>query len=171
LIRKRLRQQINLLRCSSSSSGKHTNFKGKGKYMNMGFVSSLAILLIASSSFSQCTNYEKYNANKKSVVGAAVLQFFIPGAGNAYAKENLIKVIAYPTLFVGFAATAAIGSTIAKTNDDKALWLFIGGIGGVLTHFIGIADASIGCVDYNEKLRRKYDLVVNDKGLQIVYKF
>ncbi len=139
--------------------------------MKTGLLSILAVLMLFSASFAQCTNVEKYDANKKSPLGAAVLQLFVPGAGNDYSSESIVKVIAYPTLFVGFAAVGAIGSISSNKTNDKVTWLFVGGIGAAITHFIGIADATIGSVHYNDKLRRKYDLVLDEKGIQLVYKF
>jgi hypothetical protein len=131
----------------------------------------LGLLFYALPSFSQSSNLDKYNVNKKSAVGAGALQFFLPGAGNAYANQSIIKIIAYPTVFVACLGVGAIGSTTTESTHEKNVWLVCGIVGAGLNQIIGIVDASFGCSKYNEELRKKYELVFKDNGIQIQWKF
>jgi hypothetical protein len=121
--------------------------------------------------YAQTSNYEKYEANKKSEVATLALQLFFPGAGNAYANQSTLKVIAYPTLYVGCLAAAIVGGNAAHYREQRGAWYVGGIIGASLVNLIGTIDAVIGCENYNANLRKKYDLVIKGNSLQLVYNF
>jgi hypothetical protein len=148
-----------------------TKEKEIGNSMKKTYVALFCIFVCFSSSFSQSSNIDKYNVNKKSAVGAAALQFFLPGTGNAYANQGIVKIITYPTVFVACLGAGAIGSTTTESTHEKNVWLVCGIVGAGLNQIIGIIDASFGCSKYNEELRKKYDLVFKDNGIQIECNF
>jgi len=76
--------------------------------MKSVFTFLISFVLSVSATESSTTNFEKYQANKRSPVGAVALNLIFPGIGNYYANRNIPKTIIYPALTYGTLTTGLI---------------------------------------------------------------
>ena len=132
----------------------------------------IALLAVTTATFCESTNIEKYEANKKSFATAIAFQLLWPGAGDCYYEPSLIKPIVYPVLMYGSLLTGIIGaSSMIDWDSRKGYWVG-GGIGlACVVEGVGILDLAITSRKYQERMLKKYDLVLSSNSLKIVCSF